>query len=534
MRSALHALLWDSFRYAGWAQAVLLAACLLPLAIYAMITSVAIGPGSTGLNPNDPVMVLLKGTMLPFIMFLLIMGAGTVFAKMSLLYTKPLSNLSIAAWSMIGGAIMLAVQVALLVQLYNGIYNAGWPLAGAVLFVIAVWLAAQPFFCLAGKTILGTIVTMLPIALVCVWCGHPKDWNEISVSGALQLLAIIPVFAWCTVRSVALARRGDGLPWLRDIGEWFAKLFDWQLPVRSDRAPFRSAGAAMFWYEWRWKGWALSAAMLLLLAIIVPVQLYESFSLQSFYDGVCGAYMGTMLPAMIMGVMNGFQLEGLQISLASGRTTRLNEIDELGSFQATRPVTDAKLSRSNLWVCLASIGLMTAIWLLFVSPTIILAASQGQLQQLFARHQFFVVPLVGVFMWVTMSNITSLTTTGRTLQLGGCIIALGVAFVALLSVLEWIGNKQIEQIVLQSLAAIFTVTLLAFAIWAYVRSLQLGFVTRGGLAIVSVVFVTTMVIGCYLVTKLDVSSIVGVLCTAILCVLPWATTPLATRWNRHR
>lgn len=290
----------------------------------------------------------------------------------------------------------------------------------------------------------------------------------------------------------------------------------------------------MFWYEWRWKGWALSAAMLLLLAIIVPAQLYESFSLQSYYDGVCAAYMGTMLPAMIVGVLNGFQLEGLQISLASGRTTRLNEIDELGSFQATRPVTDAQLSRSNLWVCLASIGLMTAIWLLFISPAIIIAASQGQLPQLFARHQFFVVPLVGVFMWAMMSNITSLTSTGRTLKLGGCFVALGVTFVALLSVLEWIDNKNFEQRALQSLAAILALTLFAFALWAYARSMQLGYVTRGGVAVVMVVFSATIIIGCCLVPKIDVSNVVGVLCAAILCVLPWATTPLATSWNRHR
>ncbi len=103
---------------------------------------------------------------------------------------------------------------------------------------------------------------------------------------------------------------------------------------------------------------------------------------------------------MIMGVITGFQLESLQISMATGRTSRLNEIDELGSFQAIRPVSDAVLSRSNLWVCLASIGLMTGLWLLLAAPALILAASQGQLDQIFTQHKFFVVPMVGVFMWI--------------------------------------------------------------------------------------------------------------------------------------
>ncbi len=242
--------------------------------------------------------------MQPFVMLVVLMGAASGYAQMPQLYAKPLSNLSIAAWRMIGGSVLVALQIGLIVSLHNGLYNAGWPLTGAILFTIAAWFASQPFFCLAGRTILGTLVTMIPIGLMCVWFitrykplgGGQHDWNEITLAETLQLLVVIAVFAWCTVQCVALARRGDGLPGLQGIGEWFGKSFNWELSRSGRSKPFRSAQAAMFWYEWRWKGWALSASMLVLLSIFVPVQLYQSASLQSYYDAICGAYLGTMLP----------------------------------------------------------------------------------------------------------------------------------------------------------------------------------------------------------------------------------------------
>ncbi len=55
MRSTLHALIWDNFRYAGLMNVGMLACCLLfTLGMYAMITPImpAAGPGSPGVTPG--------------------------------------------------------------------------------------------------------------------------------------------------------------------------------------------------------------------------------------------------------------------------------------------------------------------------------------------------------------------------------------------------------------------------------------------------------------------------------------------------
>lgn len=177
------------------------------MAIYAII--IPIGPTS-GLHAGDPVMMLLEVSLMPFVIFLLIAGSTDEFANIGQLYSKPLSNLSITAWRTIGGSILLALQSILIIGLTNSVFDVGWPLAGTVLFTMAMWFVMQPFLCLAGKSFSGFLITSAPIVLMLGWLGTRykpigggnRDWNQISLSETVQLLAVIGVFAWCSLRSV--------------------------------------------------------------------------------------------------------------------------------------------------------------------------------------------------------------------------------------------------------------------------------------------------------------------------------------------
>ena len=63
------------------------------------------------------------------------------------------------------------------------------------------------------------------------------------------------------------------------------------------------------------------------------------------------------------------QLDNLQVSLPNENGgTKSTELDRLGSFQATRPVTDAALARANISVCMSSILLMGLAWFLLALP----------------------------------------------------------------------------------------------------------------------------------------------------------------------
>ncbi len=541
MRSVLQALIWDSLRYAGWAQLILLSACmLLPMAVYLMI--LPINPDS-GSQAGDPVMMLLEVSLMPFVVFLLVMGAAVSFANMAQLHGKPLSNLGITAWRTVGGSILLALQTGAIVAIFNGVLHVGWPLAGAVLFVVALWMVLQPFLCLGGKSFSGFIVTILPIMLMFGWLltrykpigGGNRDWDEISLSETVQLLAIIGIFAWCSLRSVALTRRGDvlSLPsWLGGLGQ---SILSW--PAERDRElkPFRTIDRAMFWYEWRWKGWGLAFAYAIWLSIVLPIVMIDDPSIQNFLEAVTGLYAGMIIPAIIVGVLSGFQLESMQVTLTPGKNsaTRLHEADELGSFQATRPVSDAKLAKSKLLVCLSSVLLMAVLWLLIATPALLLAAQQGIIESLPIREKFFIVPLATLIMWIMMSNILALISTGRTKLLGGAIMALLIAFAGVLTLLEWLANPPTKTLVLQTLLVLFTLAASSLTIWAYMRSLRLRYLTKREVSIAAAIVLISLVAGCYQPT-VTVTTVSASICAGVFSVLPWAITPLAIGWNRHR
>lgn len=537
MRSVLQALIWDSVRYSGWAHLLLLASCLLPMAIYALI--IPIGPAS-GLQTGDPVMMLLEVSLMPFVIFLLMMGGAVSFANMGQLNGKPLSNLSITAWRTIGGSLLLALQSILIIGLTNKVFDVGWPLAGAALFTVALWFVMQPFLCLGGKSFSGFFITSAPIVLMLGWLGTRykpigggnRDWNEISLSETVQLLAVIGVFAWCSLRSVALARRGDGLPLPSWLGDVWQSIISW--PAERDRnlKPFRSVSRALFWYEWRWKGWALAMAYAVMLAVVVPIEMVRAPSLESYIGVVFGLFAGMILPATILGVLSGFQLESMQISLTPGRNnwTQRNEVDELGSFQATRPVSNASIARSKLLVCLSSVILTAALGLLIASPALVTAANCGTLGSIVTQQKIFIMPIAALLMWISTSNIIALMSTGRTKLLGSGVIALLAAFIGVLSLLEWLASAQVKELVLRSLLVLFTLALVGLAVWAYVRSYRARYTAKTEVVIAMAIVLAFSIAACFQ-TTVDVSTLVG---AGVLCVLPWATTPLAIGWNRHR
>ncbi len=538
MRSVLHALIWNNFRYAASLQMFMMALCLIPIPVYAAIASVA--PQG---ERADFIMLPLEVSMLPFVIFILFLASASSHVNLTQLALKPISNLSIAAWKLIGGGLVLAVQVSLFAVLYNWLYKAGWPVAGAALFTVALWFVALPFLCLAGKSVLGALVTLIPIGLMFVWFitrykpldGSTRDWNVLTSSEAIQLLSIIVVFAWCTMKSVALARRGDALPMPTSISEAVRRFLQWDFPFRERSKPFSSVGRAMFWYEWRWKGWQLAASFLALTLLIVPIELMREATLESFYYGLSSAYIATTVPGMILGVLNGFQLEGVRVSMSSDRSpTRLNEVDEMGSFMATRPVSDAALATSNLWVCLASVGLLTGLWIALAGPVLIIAAVQDTLPQLFTRQQLVLIPLVAAFLWIATSNLTMITSTGRTKYLGGLCVALALGLVAGFAILGALNDPSFSRMATNAWLASTTLGLVAFTFWAYQRSRQLGYVSFNGSLVALLAVVAATLGGCWARGAFDWKFTAGLLCASLLCVLPWAGTPLATRWNRHR
>ena len=199
-------------------------------------------------------MFLLEVSLFPFVIFVMTLGTSASHSNSSLLFTKPLSNLSLAAWRLLSGSILLSIELSLIVGFYNWRYSASWPLAGGLLFTIALWFAVQPFLCLASKSIGNMLVTMIPPALMAVWLmtryksfdGKQHDWDTITLFETSQLFCIIVAFAWLSVGCVAMARRGDGLGFPGWCGRAWQTISEWLDTKPLNARRFRSARRACF------------------------------------------------------------------------------------------------------------------------------------------------------------------------------------------------------------------------------------------------------------------------------------------------
>ncbi len=536
MRSMLQALIWNSLYFSMALRAFMLAVCMLPLAVYGVLSSISSQP----LEPQaDPMLSQMEMAFLPFVIFILLLGAGLSHSNNKYLYTKPISNLGIAAWHLIGGAVGLAISTAAVVTTYNQMYSVGWPLKGSVLFIVAAWFVAQPFFLLAGRSFTNTIVTLIPFPFISGWLGTryiplggPRtDWNEITSWETAQLLSISAVFAWLTLKCMPLARSQESLKmpeWVHQLGR---SILAWDFDFTAGAKPFRSAQRALFWYEWRWKGLGIVLTMLFLACLVIPTELFKSFSLQGLHKGLVGTFMFSFLPVICFGILSGFQLEATSTSFSISKDS---VSERMSTFQATRPVTDAALARAMLLACLGGVATALGLWLIFAVPVWIVAWSSGQLEELWQTHDARVVPVVAVGMWVALANCVSITSSGRVKLATGFFFIVLSFFVALLFTLEWVENPAVRRAILLSLAVIFVVCLAAFTILAYVWAMRRQHVTRFGLVMAIAMAAIVTAIGFSVPTTRNLEISVAIITTAILCILPWATTPIAVSHNRHR
>ncbi len=148
MRSMLQALIWENFARAGWAMQALLASSFsFVIVFFASISSTLRG----GLGQHPEIQSLLETALMPTVILLILVGVGTGLWPVRRLYTKPISNLSITAWLLGGGCALILLQLPLVIGCYNYYFDAGWPLAGAVLFALTLWTLSQPFFLVGAR-----------------------------------------------------------------------------------------------------------------------------------------------------------------------------------------------------------------------------------------------------------------------------------------------------------------------------------------------------------------------------------------------
>ena len=443
-------------------------------------------------------------------------------------YARPVTTRQIVGCHLLAGGIITAILSLTATGIVNFIFELHWPYAGPALLAVATTVLIQ------GTTWLGResqaiqyLGGALAFALPILWfksrmgpLSHPPEHFWLTTTSAELLTLASFALAGSTIAFLAIDRdrRGDAWNWRR-LHEFFDRL---TIPFSADR-PFRNAVHAQLWFEWRQKGWwlPLIAIFSLLGVLLLWIGVRQ--------DDVLGfglLFVGYML--VVAAFAGGIVL---------GRYNPKPGRYEMGTFLATRPISDTGITGATLVTGAVSLVMSGLLW-----------GGAGALSCIFdpkgmpgAGLTTTSIPGIAFTLfsmgWVLLSIVTCVMMTGRPRVF---VIAVNVVIILALLVgssgftpESANGLRIVSLILCIGLAAVTLSATLAMFIKAYRRGLIGWKMALAGLAVPGLAIL-------YEVGQLLNPSgpdqrvaMVGLM-VAGLFAAPLAAGPLAVAWNRHR
>jgi hypothetical protein len=205
-----------------------------------------------------------------FLCLVLIVGFGVLVTQGShrRLYLLPISTLKIASFYYWTGALLVAVQVAAMLWLWNALlpidWPIEWPIAGPVLFAVVCWGALQPVVRGVSHSLWWIVATLAIVSGLFYWflLRHgiqPKPgammspdihyWSMISLADVAIATTIMSISYALTILRVHLDRSGRRqLSLLERIESASERV---QTRFASGSRQFRSSIESLAWFNFR-------------------------------------------------------------------------------------------------------------------------------------------------------------------------------------------------------------------------------------------------------------------------------------------
>jgi len=443
-------------------------------------------------------------------------------------YARPVSTIQIVGCHLLAGAFITAILSLTATGLVNLIFKLQWPYAGPALLVAATTIFLQ------GTTWLGResqavqyLGGALAFALPILWFKSrmgplsrtPEHfWRNTTPAELVTMASFGLAGAVVAYLAIERDRRGDAWNWRR-LHEFFDRL---SIPLSADR-PFRNAAHAQLWFEWRQKGWWLP---LIAIFSLLGVILLWIGSRQNDLLGFGLLFVGYMLFAAAFA-------GGIVLGSYNRKPGRY----EMGTFLATRPISDSGITGATLVTGVLSLIVSGLLWggasalSCFFDP-------KGMPHAGLTTDSLPAVTFTLFGMgWVPLSIVTCVMMTGRprvfviatNVVIGLALIVGSYGFVFQSAN----GLKIVSQVFCFGLAAVTLTATVAMFIKACRKGL-IGWKTAiAGLAVPGLAIL-------YEISQLLNPSgpdqrvaMVGLM-VAGLFAAPIAAGPLAVAWNRHR
>lgn len=550
MNSISSVMLWELFTRGRWQiPGWFLLGNTLPFLLYAAFHHFQV-------DFADPAMVTMHVVLLQLTM--LIFGQGIVAAQGSLsrLFLLPITTQRIVAWHCLPGSLLLGLEIAISLGIQNAYFGLHQPILGPALFAAAAWACAQRLVGQAHRTLRSVLIAATPCVLAFCWFGARHGgwfqqpvhyWRHLTATEFGTILLGSAACYLLTINAISRDRCGEHLAVLpiwraieNGLEQFLAGLFH-------AKAQFGSATEAQLWFEWRSKGFAFPAIVFfvaLVNAVVVPTRMLVTGnwteSLQDFQKVTLAG--GFLLPivAGLAGLLLGTTSSGPQSRDHSATIRDLNTsgpFDRMGSFPASRPITNSQFASVILQTAVKSVACSWGLWaLVTVIATLIgVLTDVPLLPQVSSPIRNWYLPGTLLAAWIGMTGVASAVLTGRFAVFSMTFFTAVFSVVIFNLLLDHYVSPQIHQLITTSFSVLIALGVLAGTALAFFVALRKSAIpTRHCLRCLIFSIALTVLALLLQPPGLAAAAYLWIPAFSALVILPLATTPLAIAWNRHR
>ena len=504
----------------------------------------------------DPSFVILHVILLQLTM--LIFGLGIVAAQGSLsrLFLLPVSTARIVVWHLLPGGLLLSLEVAASLSMQNAWFGLRQPVFGPALFAASAWASAQMLVGLSHRVLRSILLASIPLVLSFCWFAarygqwfqQPSYyWYEVTIVEMCTAMLSCAICCFLTVKAVARDRCGErlqALPLWKAVEHSLERIADRLFRSNSE---FRSATDAQLWFEWRSKGIALPAIVAFVAfmnAVVVPIRLLITGnwaeSLQDFEEFALGAGLLLPLVAVLAGLLLGTTYSGPQSRDHAATIRDLNTqepFDQMSSFLASRPITSAQYAAVILQTAARAVGWGWTLWALatFTGGFLSLLTDVPLPGMVFSAGSGWYLPGTLLAAWIGITCVASAVLTGRFARFSMAFVSAILASIVFNPVTDQWASQQLKQILLLGLSGLICLLILIGTSLAFASAVRRALLSsRVVRRCVGFWFVLNCVALLLQPPGLPPSVLPCILSFTTLVILPFATTPLAIAWNRHR
>jgi hypothetical protein len=462
--------------------------------------------------------------------FLFGLAALSAIGAPARLYALPIRTSTLVILQLLQATLLVAAEVLVSTAVLNAVFDLRWPLWGPALFGAVAVVVIQAMMWLADRSIWLAAVIAFPGGALGLWFkahygpifSRPTHYWDVVTPLDVATLALIAAAAYgLAVVGVARNRRGEP-PLSIGVIDWLSRVLE---ASRGRGAAFRTPAEAQLWFEWRQKGWAMPAIVIMGLLMGLGIWLAGLRDAKSLYAGfVAGGalfVLTTFLGGIVLGIVD----------------TRNPDL-RIGPFLATRPMTTTDMARATLKCAGKSVFFGWSIWAVsfLAIAGVLWAVGVGSPLNLPEPFGWWYLPATLVGAWAAFSVLGPLALMGRQWLASGPILG-GVSFMVgglLFSKIVLTREGQ-EQFMRWGLAAL-AILLVAGTAAAFVTAHRRSFIGMPTVLTAASMWALVSAIAAGLFSTPGDAVVISLWAAGVLAlaVSPLATAPLALAWNRNR